>query len=331
MTLNRSLSIWPLRFLLAALLLFGSEVLLWLNLPDYDLLDWLIRIIAYLVLSTLLIDIAVRYRIRDVYDSMVLFAGYALLHSLLIKPELGWQRIPDTLLTHIIGAEALTALLLWGVFLVFLRGDVRKYHFLVIGGLFWLGFYWGTWMRWTPELRETFAAINLSQMFMYAGIIFAPVIVFYALSNISTKEHESKDYLLSPLEWAIAGIILLLLFLYQAILGKITMIMLIITAILITLCWAILWSRREELQISLMEKHFPMKPLNPVWLILFIAVFVGATILAYKLPLVPLGQFNQLWLMEIGFFGVGTLWLPLVSIVLAMRGMDRAMREGQRF
>jgi hypothetical protein len=30
--------------------------------------------------------------------------------------------------------------------------------------------------------------------------------------------------------------------------------------------------------------------------------------------------------MEIGFGAVGALWLPLVAIVVAMRGLDRQMR-----
>lgn len=331
MTLNRSLSIWPLRFLLAALLFFGSEILLWHDIQTYSFFAWLIRLIAYPLLASLLIDIAIRYRIRDVYDAMVLFAGYALIHSLIINPEFGWQHIPDTLLTQIIGAEALTALILWGIFLVFLRGDVRKYHFLLLGGVFWLAFYWGTWMRWTPELRQTFAALSLSKMLIVAAIAFAPTLLFYSLTNYTAKEHSASDYLLSPLEWGVAGILLLLLFLYQAVLGTITIAALLIATILIILAWAILWSRRDEIQISLMEKHLPLKTLNPLWIVLTIVLFAAVTFFAYSLPLVPLGQFNQLWLMEIGFFAVGTLWLPLVAVVIAMRGMDRAMREGQHF
>lgn len=331
MTINRSWVIWLLRLLLAALFLFGSEILLWHNIQHDGVVAWLIHIAGYLLLSTLVIDIAVRYRIRDVYDAMVLIAGYALLHSLIISPELGWQRIPDTLLTRIIGAEALTALILWGIFLSLLRGDIRKYHFLLLGGTFWLGFYWGTWMRWTPELRGTLEALPLTELFTYAGIAFLPVILLYALTIRFAREQRPTDYLLTSLEWGIALIVLFLLFLYQAILGTITIGAWIVSAILLLLCWLILWFRRDEVQISMLETHFPLKPLHPLWIALAVLVFVAATIFAYLLPLVELAQFNQLWLMELGFFAVGTFWLPLVATVLAMRGMDRAMREGHRF
>lgn len=320
-----------MRLFLATLLLFGSEIILWLNIQNYGVADWLIRVVGYLLLATLVLDIAIRYRIRDVYDAMVLLAGYALLHSIIISPEIGWQRIPDSLLTRIIGSEALTAIILWGVFLTFLRGNVRKYHFLLIGGLFWLGFYWGTWMRWIPELRGTFEAVPLSELLTYAGIAFFAVILFYMLTIRFAKAYQASDYLLTPFEWAIAALIIIILFFYQAILATITTTALSIAALLLTLSWLILWFRREKDQISLMETHLPLKPLHPLWIAASILVFVGASIFAYLLPLVQLAQFNQLWLMELGVFAVGIFWLPLVATVLAMRGMDRAMREGQRF
>jgi hypothetical protein len=329
--INRSLSIWTLRVMLAALFFFGSEIILWLNIQNYGLVDWLIRIIGYLLLATLLIDIAVRYRIRDVYDAMVLLAGYALLHSIIISPEIGWQSIPDSLLTRIIGSEALTGIILWGVFLTFLRGDFRKYHFLLIGGLFWLGFFWGTWMRWIPELRGTFEAVPLSELFTYAGIVFFTVILLYGIATSVAKEHQAENYLLTPLEWGIALLIIIILFLYQAVLATISTPALIIAALLITLSWLILWFRRTEEQISLIETHLPLKDLHPLWIAASILVYVATTIFAYLLPLAELAQFNQLWLMELGFFAVGIFWLPLVATVLAMRGMDRAMREGQSF
>lgn len=320
-----------MRLFLATLLLFGSEIILWLNIQNYGVVDWLIRLIGYLLLSTLVLDVAIRYRIRDVYDAMVLLAGYALLHSIIISPEIGWQRIPDSLLTRIIGSEALTAIILWGVFLTFIRGDVRKYHFLLIGGLFWLGFYWGTWMRWIPELRGTFESVPLPELLSYAGIVFFVAILFYLLTIRVAKEFQANNYLLTQLEWAIAALIIIILFLYQAVLATITTTALFIAVILITLSWLILWFRREEDQDSLMETHLPLIALHPLWIVASTLVFVAATIFAYLLPLAELAQFNQLWLMELGIFAVGIFWFPLVATVLAMRGMDRAMREGQSF
>lgn len=331
MTVNRSLSVWLLRVLLAALFLFAGEIILWLNIQSYGVVDWSIRIIGYLLLATLVLDVAVRYRIRDVYDAMILLTTYALLHSLIINPETGWQRIPDSLITQVIGGEALSALIIWGVFLVVLRGDDRKYHLLLIGGVFWLGFYWGTIMHWTPLLRGTFQPLAPDRMFAIAGGIFLQTMLLYGLCTYLAKDVQPTDNLLTPLGWGIALLVLIVLFLYQAILGTVTSGALGLSAVLLVLCWLTLWSRRDEVQISLMEKHLPLKALHPLWIALIVLVFVAATIFAYLLPLARLAQFNQLWLMELGSFVAGILWLPFVATVLAMRGMDRAMREGPNF
>ena len=172
------------------------------------MLEWLVRIVGYVLLATLTLDIAERYRIRDGYDAMVLIAGTALLHGLLINPLISWQIFPDSLLTRIIGADALVQIILWGVFLAWMRGDKRKYSVYHLVGGVWLGIFWGFWMRWTPELRGTFSAISLSQMAMIAGVIFTVIIVFYYFVTVQfAKAVKAPDLLLSQLEWGIVLVV----------------------------------------------------------------------------------------------------------------------------
>ena len=78
-------AIWFYRLLLAVLLLFGSEFLVWLNPFQRPLTDWLLLGVGYLALACLLLDLAVRFRLRNLYDVMVLAAIYGLLSSLLLK------------------------------------------------------------------------------------------------------------------------------------------------------------------------------------------------------------------------------------------------------
>ncbi len=64
--------------LLALLLMFGSEILVWTNPPGRPLLQWLLLIPGYLALSAVLLDFTVRYRVRDVFGALLLTGVYSL-------------------------------------------------------------------------------------------------------------------------------------------------------------------------------------------------------------------------------------------------------------
>lgn len=330
MTINTSLPVWTVRLLLAALFLFSSEIILWTVPIEHSPLEWLIRGVGYLLLATLTLDIAQRYRIRDGFDAMVLLAGTALVYGLLINPLIGWELVPDTMLTRIIGGDALVMLIMWGIFLAWMRGDVRKYWWQQAIGTLWLGIFFGFWMRWTPELRGTFEAIPLNQMFMITGVTFTVIALFYLLITAQfSKNIEADEVMLTNLEWAIVLLVMIMLFLVQALQQNFTAGAFMVTALVMALCWLILWLRRDAEEISILEKHFPLKMQNPLWIVLMMASFAGAVYVTYNAPLITDMQYiNQLWLMEIGSFAVGILWLPIVASVIATRAMDRYMREG---
>ncbi|MEO1288103.1 MAG: hypothetical protein AAFV93_10050, partial [Chloroflexota bacterium] len=330
MTINTSINLWAVRLLLGALFCFGSEIILWTDPVNHTLLDWLVRIVGFMVLATLTLDIAQRYRLQDGFDAMVVLAGTAMVYNLLINPEIGWKLVPDSVLTRIIGGDALVQLILWAVFLAWMNGRGRHYGwYQAVAGL-WLGVYWGFWMRWIPELRGTFEAVPLLQLYVIAGISFAVIVLFYlfVVRQIS-KEVTADDFVLSPLEWAIASMVLILLFLVQAVQGTISGAALFITVTILALCWLILWLRRDPHETTILDKHFPLRLQNPLWILLLVLTFTGAMTVTYHLPRWEgMGEVDQLWLMEIGTIAVGILWLPIVASVIATRAMDRYMREG---
>lgn len=329
MSLNRSVANWTVRLLLAGLLLFGSEIILWTDPLSHSIIEWIVRIVGYILLATLTLDVAQRYRIRDAYDAMILLAATALVHGLLINPVLGWAEFPSSLLTRIIGSDALVQLIMWGILLTWLRSNTFKYAFYPLIAALWLGIYWGFWMRWIPELRATFEAVPLMQLFIIAGVVFAIIVLFYYLVTVQVaKNLEADDLMLTPLEWGIALLFLIILFLYQAILGTIGAGAVVLTLILLLLCWVILWLRREDDEVSLLEQHLPLEIRSPLWILLMAVAFAIATTISYQLPLFETAFVNQLWLMEIGSFAMGLLWLPVVASVIASRAVDRFMREG---
>jgi hypothetical protein len=317
---------WGLRALLALILLFGAEVLLWNGLMVHDALDWAVRLVGYSAMSVLILDLLTRYRARDIYDVMMVLGIYALLVSLLVTPDVSLQGFPSSLLTRMLGGHGLLGLEMFGLLLALTAGNNRRYRRLLLAVAAWLGFYWGVWMRWAPELGTLFEAVPLLTMFTVLvagyGLI---VLVFVLLRRALTQLHAAELRLSTP-GWLFLLLVLVVLFLAQALRGLIVTDVLSLTAFLMLVCWSVLWFRHDEKEAMLLDENLPAHPLGLGWLALVALCFCAAFVPGYGLPLVGYQQYNQLWLMEIGFGAVGALWLPLVAIVVAMRGLDRQMR-----
>jgi hypothetical protein len=121
-------------------------------------------------------------------------------------------------------------------------------------------------------------------------------------------------------------LLLLLIFLLRATQNLLDSVALIIGGALMVIALAILWFRRSPKGDMLLDAHVPPRPMKLLWLVLTIVIFGLTTGAAYALPLLGTPEFNQLWLMEMGYVGVGIGWMPLLAAVIAVRGIDRQMR-----
>ena len=146
------LSLWWLRILLGVLFTFGSEVLLWSNPERRTALDVLLVIVVNIAIGAIVLDLAARYRIRNLYDAMTIIAIYGVLTSLLIYPERTTTDLPRMLGTRILGGYTLLGLEIFGLFLVLLNGSNRHRNWLLIGWSICVGFAWAIWVRWSPSL-----------------------------------------------------------------------------------------------------------------------------------------------------------------------------------
>ncbi len=115
---------WFVRLLLAALLGFASEVLLWTQ-PTRPLLDWALLALGYLALSGLLLEIAARYRLRDAFGLLTLAGIYGMLNGLILNPATALIDVPRTLITRAMGAHAVAGLIALALFLALTRGGLR--------------------------------------------------------------------------------------------------------------------------------------------------------------------------------------------------------------
>lgn len=326
MSIARLVPAWSLRLLLALLLLFGAEILLWNDFMRHDALDWLVRVVGYGALAVLILDLAVRYRVRDIYDVMMVLAIYALLASVLVTPDVSLEGFPSSLLTRMLGGHGLLGIEMFGLLLVLTAGDNRRYRLLLLAVAAWLGFYWGVWMRWTPALGTLFEEVPLMTMLGVIAAGFGLIVLAFLLLRRPLQAANPLDLRLSMLGWLLLLLVLIVLFLVQAVRGLIVTDVLPLAAFLLLVCWSVIWFRHDAKEAMLLDGHVPARPLSLIWLLLAALCFGAAFVPGYWLPLVGNDLYNQLWLMEMGFAAVGALWLPLVAIVVAMRGLDRQMR-----
>lgn len=312
---------WTLRLLLAGWLLFGSEILLWNDPPGRTLWEWLALLAGYGAMAAVILDLAVRFRIRSVFDVMTLAAIYALLNSLLLNPETALEDLPRTLLSRVLGAHALLGLAMIGIFLAVISGK-RRDHVLLVGFSLGVGFFWGIWVRWSPSLSDWLAhEVSLVTMYGVAGLALIPILVLIGLH----LPVSASDARLSPLSWAGSLLVLVGLFLLRVVEATLTGEALVGGSLLIVLCLAVLWFQRGKR--GLLDVYLP--PARPPWMALAGAMLVaaGMAAFAYQLPLIDFTIHNQLSLMQLGFAAVGTLWIPLVAMAVGLQALDREARK----
>jgi hypothetical protein len=196
--------------------------------------------------------------------------------------------------------------------------------------LAWVGFYWGTWLRWTPEYGTLFTAAVTMPQILGAVMLFMLLVGLAYWGMLRTTANFAPQDLQLPLVPALVVVLMLLLvFLAQAGQGNYPGTPLLVCLILWIVCIAIVWFRRPERAVMLLSAHFPPTPIS--WRVVVVGVIgFGITLsMGYTLPLIGNAAYNQLWLMEIGYGVVGFFWLPLLASVIAVRGIDRQMRARQ--
>jgi hypothetical protein len=322
---------WLLRLLLAALLFFGADVLFWTHLHEYTLIEWVVRLAGYVLLATGLLDILVRYRVRDGYVAMALFAGAGLVMSVLIAPGIAFEEFPVTLLTRALGGYTVLSFFMFGAFVALLSGHrVRSRVYVPVFAL-WLGFCFGIWMRWTPEYGTFFDVINPSVIGLAVGGTLALILLLYAAVRGLASQVQPPDMLLHPLHWLFLALGLTVLFLVQGVRGTIDSVMLVSAGVLIAFCWSILWSQRDDSGAMLMNNLLPLRPLPVLPIVAGLVLFGGGGAAGYALPLLGVDEFNQLWVLQMYLTLAGIAWLPFVAIVIAVRALDAQTRQWSGF
>ncbi len=309
--------------LLAALLAFCSEIVLWTNPPERGLFDWLLLALGYLALSALLLEIGARFRLRDAYGLLMLAGCYGMLNGLLLNPQSALVDVPRTLISRAMGAHAFAGLLALGLFLGLLHGGARGRRIRLISLVLALliGVGWGVWARWSPATFSGGSESAAPSLALYTGIGFALV----ALALVAAgRAPAGAAFRLGTRGWAYTLLVLFGLLALRLLRGEIDALSLSVILILCAFSLMILWFQQRKKGTTLLDGVGETAP-DGKPLLLIAAVFALGGAVGYTLPR---GEATSDPLALIGalFTAYGLIWLPAVSLVLGARAFSRQAR-----
>jgi hypothetical protein len=313
--------------LLAALLFFCSEILLWTNPPTRNLLDWLLLIVGYIALSALLLEIAARYRLRDVYGLLMLAGIYGMANGLILNPHSALIDVPRTLISRAMGAHAFAGVIGLALFFSITRGAFRARRTLIVALILTviLGIGWGIWAHWSPH---EFAALGESApetLALYTGI--SIVLITIALLIVHRYAGDSPNLHLDRRGWAFTLLALSVLLVIHLLQNEVDLLSLTVIITLSAFSIMIIWFQQHKKGATLLDN---LASKSPAWgsLVLLIIGFAGAGAVGYGLPRGDVTN-DPLALISALFTAYGLIWLPAVSIVLGARAFSRQSRAMQ--
>ncbi len=313
------MTIWLARGLLATLLLFASEILLWTNPAGHPIIEWPLRAAGYFALGGLLLDFAARYRVRDIFGLLVLTGFYALLNALALNPQSALADVPRTWATRIMGAHTLVGFGALLLFLALTSGRSGRWQWLAAG---LVGALWGVWMRGLPVFTEIPAdSISLAALLVAGGISLAAVVAFAALAG--GRVQQMRQWMFRPLEWMLVSVLFIVLIMrYRAEIDTLSLLVLLSLA---GYCWVVLWFQHREQGAALLDASVPVQSPALISSGAMALLLLGAAALTYSLP--PADDGGLFGLLTGLFAAFGLVWLPTVSLVLGVRSYRRLGRQ----
>lgn len=319
----QSVMTWRIRLLLAALLLFGSEILLWTVPTDRNFLDWIPLVIGYIALASLLLELATRFRVRNVFGLLALAGIYGLLNGLLLNPESTLTDVPRTLFTRVTGAHTLVGLLMLWLFLQMVTPRQPTMRESLITGTV-VGIGWGTWARWSPTLLRPDANDTPLPTLL---LITLDVVIVMGILLFMRRNDKASELSLLPIEWIGVLVVLSGLLLARGLSDQIDTLSLVIVAVLVVLCLSLLWFQKREKGETLLDGIGTNPP--PFYLLgSTLAAFLISGILSYGLPRGE-GEQDPVFIVTALFTAFGLTWLPGVCLALGAQAVGRLVRAGK--
>ncbi|MEM6281947.1 MAG: hypothetical protein AAF787_07120 [Chloroflexota bacterium] len=317
--------VWLMRLFLAACLFFGSEVLVW---TDIARPVWLLLagIPGYVALAALLLDLAVRFKVRDIFGVLTLAGVYALCAASFIHPAATLNALPTSLITRVMGAQVLAGAFGLGVFLALLDSVPYRRLFLLLSLV--SGFFWGVWARGYPTVVDL-PVIGLVPT-LSAAVTVGVIVTALCGAALRATDVTGDALRLTRIEWGIVLLVLATLLVFWIVRGAISRGAASAVITLLFYCVMILWFQDRPEARHLFVGRLPAgAPPNLAMAAVGLLIFVGVGAAAYQLP-VPSGDGTGVLSALLAFVGVlGLAWLPAVSVVLGVRAYRFTVRTGK--
>lgn len=313
---------FSIRLFLAALLMFGGDVMLWPVPLARSPLEWAAAIVGYLALAAALLDFAARWRVRSLFGLLALAGIYGLCASLLIHPGVALADVPTTLINRVLGSQSLAGLMMLAFFFAALRG---RLHPILLAAGAGAGLIFGLLGRWFPQAVNSSAdETPLALLLMAAAVGFVVVGVAWRWMLGRAGDVTAERLRLTAGAWAAViavGLALLGLRLAQ---GAIDEISLLVIFTLVALLAGLLWFQKGRRGVTLLEAVLPPQPPTARFVVLA-GLFLAAGVVGYLLPRGE-GDNDALGLLGTLFVVFGMVWLPTVLLVFGGRAFLRQVR-----
>lgn len=316
---------WP-RLMLALLWAIGGEVLSWSFQSDRSELDWLLIVAGYAAMAYAFCDLAVRWNLRDLYGVAALGGLAALLHALLLNPQMALVEIPRTLVTRALGAQGI---LLMGMLLMWLLLlGVLPFRRLLFSLAVIMGLCWGTWVRYAPILTDLRAPVIEADTFTLIGVGCILVITLMAYMGTRFPAVAPAQLTLGSYEAGAVATVAIGLLYRQFDQGSIDGVTRGVVIGLIGICLAMQWFRKDSTR-SYFARETQLRPDWPLVIGSLIAFLICAVV-TFNAPIIGDEAFNQLSVVVLIFGIFGVTWLPGVAAILGLRAVLREVSATQQ-
>lgn len=312
------------RLLLALLLGFGSEILMWAGAADRQPFDTLLVLAGLAAAGLVMMDIIVRWRVRDLYGLAAVGGLFALSYSTLLNPISPERDIQLATLTDVMGGQSLLTM---GVLLVFfvLAGTAKYWAWLGIplGGL--IGACWGIWTRWAP-LSGDWGARPLSfEGMLIIGIVAWGMIalVTWVCTRVSPIPTDAMK--MGVYEGMFVGGVVIAALYRQFDERHIDVPAYVLLSGLALICAAMLWYRKDSYFGWITD---PWQP-KPAWAAFFVTavVFMLSSAYTYQLPRMGSESLGLFEAIRLGFALFGLLWLPGLAVLIGLKAVLREIQS----
>jgi hypothetical protein len=312
------LAAWLIRLLFVCLLAFASEVWLW-TLPQPPTLErGALALFGYFLISSLLLDLAVRFHARSLFSVLLLGGLAAIAHALIINPAHAFADLPMTLFTRIMGAHTLINALMFMLLVRLLQGDSTRVDVVVALAL---GIIGGGWAHGSPTLNSAAPTSPETIALVYA----IALAVIVALLTLVRRAAPAMPDLRLPFQLRAFVLMLLALLAIQHLSqGVYSWLVLAVMLVLFVFCGLIVWYEKRAKSPPLLAPDQPVR-VTPSAILRLIAALVAGLCLGYLIAR-GAGITDTIAIIAALFTAFGFVWLPAISLSLGAREFRKLIR-----